>query len=97
MSYSVIIKPQTENDITEAALWYEFKRSGLGARFLISLDHKLTLIQKRPYLFQERYKNVRFALIKQYPFAIHYFIDDKRIFVIAVLSTSRNPKIWETR
>ena len=30
MKYKVVIRPETENDLKEAFLWYEDKRKGLG-------------------------------------------------------------------
>jgi hypothetical protein len=39
---------------------------------------------------------VRTAVLDVFPFMIHYLIDEpgKKIVIIAVLHTSRNPEIW---
>jgi toxin ParE1/3/4 len=97
VSYVLFIKPKAEEDITDATIYYESKNQGLGKRFLFEIDEKLNLVSTNPLLFQVRFKNVRFVLLKSFPFAIHYFIEDKKVFVIAVLSTSRNPRIWQSR
>ncbi len=70
------------------------QRSELGYRFLDAIDEKLLLIKKNPMMYQERYKKTRLALVNRFPFAIHFTIKDDRIYVLAVLSTYRDPLIW---
>ena len=95
MKYRLIVKPPAEVDIIEAAQWYESKKIGLGEQFIKAVDDKLLLIEDNPNLYQVRYKSTRLALIKRFPFAIHYTIEQKTVYILAVLSTSRNPKIWK--
>ena len=95
MKYRLIVKPPAELDINEAAQWYDSKRAGLGEQFIHAVEEKLLLIEDNPNLYQVRYKATRLALIKRFPFAIHYTIEQEVVYVLAVLSTSRNPKIWE--
>lgn len=97
MKYEVIIKPLAEEDIRKAALWYEKEMIGLGHEFLEGVEEKLQVIEKNPHLFEIKYKEVHQAFLYRFPFAIHYIIERKTIFVLAVLHTSRNPRIWETR
>jgi hypothetical protein len=54
---------------------------------------------KNPKAPNIRYKNVRTAVLNMFPFLVHYTIDErnKTIVVSAVLHTSRNPKLWESR
>ena len=89
----MIVKPPAEVDIIEAAQWYESEKIGLGEQFIKAVDDKLLLIDDNPNLYQVRYKSARLALIKRFPFAIHYTIEQETVYILAVLSTSRNPKI----
>ena len=95
MKYHLIVKPEAELDIVESAKWYEQQRSELGYRLLEAVDEKISLIEKNPLLYQKRYKNMRFALLKRFPFAIHFIVQDNNIYVLAVLSTHRNPQSWK--
>ncbi len=97
MSYDLIIKPAAEKDLLEIAQWYEEKKEGLGIQFLDSVDEKVETIQTNPNLFQIRYKSIRLALVSRFPYLIHYFVEDQKIYVIAVLSASRDPEIWKDR
>ena len=38
MAVELVIAPEAELDITEAYIWYEGRRSGLGEEFLSSVD-----------------------------------------------------------
>lgn len=95
MKYHLIVKPEAEIDILESAKWYELKQKELGTRFINAIDEKIALIAKNPLKYQKRYKEVRFALLQKFPFAIHFIIDDNCIYVLAVLSTQHNPQIWK--
>lgn len=97
MSYRLIIKSEAEQDLVQAALWYNEQRIGLGEEFLKVVGEKIKVIAENPYLFEVRYMEVRHAFIRRFPFAVHYLIEDKNIFVLAILHTSCNPKVWEKR
>ena len=63
------------------------------------MRQRVNELKKDPFTCQVRYKEVRTAIVPQFPFMIHYVIeqDEKVIEVIAVLSTHRDPKIWTER
>ena len=95
MTYEVIIKPSAEIDITEIAKWYESKSQGLGFRFLEAMDLKTHFLEQNPNQYQIRYKNIRFVLIEPFPYAIHFTTESQKVYIHAVLSTDRDPKIWK--
>ncbi len=95
MTYKLIIKPQAELDLLDSAQWYENRRKGLGSNFLDAVDDKLQVVIHNPLKYQLRYKSIRLALVHRFPFAIHFTVEEDKIYVLAVLSTYRNPKIWE--
>lgn len=95
MSYVLIIRRRAESHIVEAHDWYEKQKTGLGAEFLLSIDAIFSLLQQSPNLFQEKYKNIRCALVPRFPYGIFYFVDGNKIIVISVFHLSRNPKMWK--
>jgi toxin ParE1/3/4 len=96
MKYKLVIKqPEAELDLLESSQWYGGQKEGLGMRFIDSVEDKLLVINKNPLHYQVRYKTTRFALVKRFPFAIHFTVERETIFILAIMSTSRNPKIWE--
>jgi toxin ParE1/3/4 len=97
MSYQLFIKPLAEKDVIEIYAWYEEQNHGLGDEFLVEFESTMELVKSNPYQYQLRYKNVRMVKINRFPICIHLTIDDKKVFIHAVLSTYRNPKIWLRR
>jgi hypothetical protein len=49
-----------------------------------------------PSGFAVRYKTIRTAIIKKFPYMVHYIVDQQTetISVLAVLCMYRNPESW---
>jgi toxin ParE1/3/4 len=97
MSYRIVIKPLAEKDIVELYTWYNQEKEGLGDDFLTELERSLEFIKANPYQYQIRYKGVRMTKINSFPICLHHTVQEEVVFVHAVLSTHRNPRIWEKR
>lgn len=95
--YKLIVNPFAEEDALKAAVWYNNKSEGLGNEFLLALDAKINEIQRNPNHFQVVYKNIRRALTNRFPFGIFFIVENDTIYILAILHTSRNPKIWKDR
>lgn len=91
------LKPLAEIDITEAAIWYNFQRDGLGEEFLLALEAKFNEIKRNPYQFKIIYKNVRRAFPNRFPYGIFFIMEENIIYILAIVHTSRNPKTWKKR
>jgi plasmid stabilization system protein ParE len=93
--HKLIVKPFAEADAAKTAAWYNHKREGLGNEFLLALDAKINAIQRNPNHFQLVYKNIRRALTNRFPYGIFFIVEIDTIYILAILHTSRNPKIWK--
>jgi plasmid stabilization system protein ParE len=84
--------PTAKLDLYESRNWYNKQQAGLGKRFLFSVQLTFDLIQQSPALFAIRYQNMHTAPVRDFPFLIHYIVDDekKHVLIIAVLHTSRD-------
>ncbi len=67
MSLEIIVRPEAEVDIIEAAKWYDKNLNGLGEKFSESLDSTIHLMQQNPEAFPKVYKDVRRILLKRFP------------------------------
>ncbi|WP_116366880.1 type II toxin-antitoxin system RelE/ParE family toxin [Parahaliea mediterranea] len=94
---AIRIRDEAEQDLKEAAQWYERQRSGLGHQFLNQVLIALDAIGANPTSFPVAYRKTRRALIRRFPFAIFYRILPDEILVLAVLHGSRSPGNWKTR
>lgn len=97
MKYKILVRPEAETELMESVYWYEEKIKGLGSSFLLSVEASLESISRTPEAYPKVYKNIRRALIRKFPFGIHYIIEKDSIIVLAVFHAGRNPKEWEKR
>jgi len=97
--YHIVILPAALNDIREARDWYNEQQQGLGARFTKAIRATVKRIAHYPYHYAVRYNQTRMAQLNVFPYLIHYYIDETQlsIVVIAILSASRDPKLWKAR
>jgi len=99
VSHKVSLLPEAKIDIKEIIEWYNEEKSGLGTKFYSSIKSSLSILKKNPYLYQIQYLDIRNALLRKFPYQIHYQIIEPKtsIIVLAVTHTSRNPTIWKMR
>lgn len=95
MGYKLIVQPSAEYDLDEHIASYEKKQIGLGASFLDNFLEKLKLIEENPYKYQIKYREVRKVMIKRFPFAIHFIIEESAIHIIAVHPDKSDPANWQ--
>ena len=65
----------------------------LATDFLYRLREANKHIILNPLGFQLKFKNVRTLMLKQFPYQIHYLIDDtlNQIIILAVIHAYKNP------
>jgi plasmid stabilization system protein ParE len=97
MSHRLILRPEAEIDVAEAAEWYELQRAGLSLQFRGALDRTFAGIQERPLLHALAYRKLRRALVRRFPFGVFYVVRSESVIVVAVLHTARNPRVWRAR
>jgi hypothetical protein len=98
-SYKVKIEPEAFLDIQQITNWYDNRQAGLGDRFKNTTIKQIDSLRKDPQIYAIRYNEIRCMIIQKFPYMIHYFINENAstVEVMAVISTSRNPKIWEEK
>jgi len=84
-------------ELRESVDWYEAKKSGLGESFYSQVEDVVTFISKQPLTHQVVFKDLRKALVSNFPFVIFYRQLLRGIEVISIFHTSRNPSIWKNR
>ena len=80
-SYKVRISPDALLDIQEATNWYNDQVPKLGTRFQEEAKSQINKLKNNPIKHSIRYVNVRCALIKKFPFLIHFIIDEENQIV----------------
>jgi toxin ParE1/3/4 len=94
MSLPVVYRRQVGRDLAGEFGHYERQTQGLGERFLTAVGTVLDAIERYPQMFAQVHGEVRRALLSQFPYGIFYRVESKRVVVLAVLHTARDPKVW---
>ena len=61
------------------------------------LDSRLDALEKNPQLHASIYRKLRRALVRRFPYGVFYVERADDIVVVAVLHTSRDPRLWRIR
>lgn len=85
MIFVIENRPRVYDDITEAVEYYYPINQKLAEDFLDRIEEAKQFILNSPKGFEEKYKNVRTILLKQFPYHIYYTIDDKKIIILGIL------------
>jgi toxin ParE1/3/4 len=76
MSRRLIVRPEAEADITDAAIWYESRDPGLGVELISEIQTAITRALKDPELFPLLRESpaVRRVLTGRFPYRV-FFIE----------------------
>jgi plasmid stabilization system protein ParE len=97
VSLPVGLRPEAQADVQAARDWYEQQRAGLGSDFTDAVDEVLTRIAAFPGLYAVVWRDVRRAKIRRFPYVVYYRVLADRSEVLAVLHSSRDPRVWQGR
>jgi len=89
--------PPAEEEMIEAALYYEQAHDHLGEDFLDDIQYAIDTVRERPKLGAEIAYGFRRALVRRFPFSVIYFVEGEEIVVVAVSHHSRRPEYWKGR
>lgn len=93
----LLVRRVAESDVEIAARWYEGERPGLSQRFLKELGHNLARIQEAPAQFTLVSQVVRRALLRRFPYAVYFVVEEEALVVLAILHLRRHPNTWKER
>ncbi len=91
MSRTVVFRRIARSEYDEAVAWYEGERSGLGLDFKDAVDEVLARVAASPLIFRAVRGPVRRAIMRRFPYTIHFLPDGGRIVVLAVFHATRDP------
>jgi hypothetical protein len=89
--------PEAEQEMIEAALYYQSLSSGLGNEFLAAVERAVHSIATSPQTWPILEGDLRRRLIKRFPFGILYRIEPDEILIVAVAHLRKKPGYWKKR
>ncbi|MEN8264228.1 MAG: type II toxin-antitoxin system RelE/ParE family toxin [Nitrospirota bacterium] len=89
--------PDAEDEMYEAAIYYQAKTSGLGNDYLSEVERAVSSIAESPLSWPRIEGELRRRLVRRFPFCILYFIESEEIVIVAVAHLRRRPGYWKKR
>jgi plasmid stabilization system protein ParE len=101
MTWEVVVRPQAEDDVLDAADWYDSQRAGLGVEFVDEIVAVFDALELNPLLHCRRHptKNIRWRYPNRFPYRVIYEVIEEKEFVIiaAVIHAARHDRVWLRR
>ncbi len=93
------IHEDAEQELLEAAQWYEHRRCGLGSEFLASADEILQRLRSGigaapQYELTPEFPEIRRIVLTRFPYVIVFESTDEGPLVLAISHARQEPKYW---
>jgi len=97
--YKVFYLDEVENDIAVAKQWYSEQQKDLDVRFAAAVKETLSNIMKMLSAFSVRYRNIRIAHTKVFPYNVHFYIDEAKaqVVIIGIVHNKRDNALFLDR
>ena len=99
MSRRLIVRPEAEADIIDAALWYDEREAGLGWDLTLSIRAAIDRVLGNPLLYPvlRQRPEVRRVLTHRFPYRIFFIVRADASIVFAVIHAARHDRHWRER
>ena len=94
MARTVRYHPEFENDVIEAANWYDSHSSGLGDAFAANVLQTTESIISDPDRFALTVKGLRYQRVKRFPYIVLFSVNETSLFFLGTLHTARSLEKW---
>jgi toxin ParE1/3/4 len=97
VSLPVVLRAEAEAEFDDAFDFYDGRKAGLGAEFVAEVQKVFDRVSANPLVHQEVFADIRKGVVNRFPFCVYYRPHSDRVEVLAVLHTSRDPSVWQSR
>ena len=91
------MRSRSEEEMTEASLFYDASSSGLGNDFLDDVQQAIDRLCEYPLVGEAVAPGLRRMLLHRFPFSVVYAAETDLILVIAIAHHGRQPGYWQSR
>ena len=86
-----------EEEMTEAAVFYEAAACELGSDFLDDVQRAIDLLCDYPQAGELIDSSLRRTQLRRFPFSLIYMVEENFIVIVAVAHHGREPGYWHSR
>lgn len=95
---TVWFHPEAEAEHLETVVYYETRRAGLGAHYLLAFEQTLETLRASPRRHRIVHQpDIRRASLARFPLSVIYRETSERIEILAVAHHKRRPAYWMAR
>ena len=87
-----VLRRVAEKEFEDSIAFYERQREGLGQEFRVVVEDHFQQVAAHPEWFTKVRGEVRRAVVRRFPFVIHFLVEKNRIVILSVFHTSRSPE-----
>jgi hypothetical protein len=97
--YTELYLDEVESDIAVAKQWYAEQQEGLDLQFAAAVKETVSNILEMPSAYAVRYRNIRIAHTKVFPYNVHFYIDEikAQVVIIGIVHSKRNDALFLDR
>ena len=93
----VVLEHEAEQEMIEAAQYYEDQQKGLGLDLLDEVDIAIAAIGRDPLRHGFCDRPIRSVALDRFPYRLLFAVESDRVFVVAVMHLHRRPGYWKHR
>ncbi len=97
MTRRISFHPLAEQELNEAASYYNAASPGLGTTFLDEVEHAVKQILEHPEAAPLVHRVVRRKLVRRFPYSVMYSVQTDMIRILAIANQKRRPFYWRGR
>jgi hypothetical protein len=97
LDYEIFVHHEAQLEVQETFYRYQDLNEGLGFEFIRSMDAATQFIKRNPLSYQKIYGEIRRVLLRKFPYALFYLVDEKRVVILACLHQKRSEIDWLRR
>lgn len=86
-----------EEEMTEAAAFYESRSGGLGNDFLDDVQQAIHRLSAYPHSGEPIDSGLKRTLLHRFPFSLIYAVEQTEIVIVAIAHHGRAPGYWRSR
>jgi plasmid stabilization system protein ParE len=94
MNRTLIVAPEAEAEIDQAADWHHRHSRKAALGFRDAVDSAFETISRNPEQYQVVYRQTRRVLLDGYPDALFYTVVETQVTVVSCFHTARDPGLW---
>jgi hypothetical protein len=92
MTYVLRFLPEVEADVLNGRAWYEERSPGLGEEFLRVFYACSQELSREPMIHQKVHRDFRRCLLRRFPYAAYFRIENERVIVFGLFHCARDPR-----